>query len=84
MLRALTDSPRKVFSLEGRSLNEASPADITILDTECDYILKGDEFLSKGHSTPFEGMRLSGKVVCTIKSGSIVWADDSILSQRYE
>ena len=84
VLRALTDSPRKVFSLEGRSLNEASPADITILDTECDYILKGDEFLSKGHSTPFEGMRLSGKVVCTIKSGSIVWADDSILSQRYE
>ena len=78
VLRALTDSPREIFSLSKRSLKEGSIADITLLDTGSEYTLNSEDFLSKGHSTPFDGLTLSGKVVCTIKSGSIVWADNTI------
>lgn len=74
LLTALTDGPRKAFALTG-GLEVGSPADIAILAPDEKYRIDSSEFLSKGHSTPFDGMEVYGRVKMTFKDGNIVWED---------
>lgn len=70
----LTDSPRRVMRIEG-GLCEGASADITLIDLEEEFTIRGEDFLSKGHSTPFEGMRVRGRVKRTLYAGETVWED---------
>lgn len=72
ILEALTDSPRKIFGLEG-GLIPGCKADICLIDTAAEYDIDSSTFLSKGHATPFDGMHAYGQVVMTLKDGKIVW-----------
>ena len=74
VLEALTDSPRRIFRLP-EVMREGSRADITIIDTSKEFTIDSSHFLSKGHSTPFDGLRVRGRVMMTIRDGRIVWED---------
>lgn len=76
LLEVLTESPRRIFRLQG-GLAEGQEADIVIIDVEKNYTIDSSEFLSKGRSTPFDGMKVSGLVRYTMKSGRIVYNSDS-------
>ncbi len=69
----LCTSPRRIFGLGGGVLEEGAPADITLIDLKDSYTIDSRQFLSKGHSTPFEGMEVRGKVKMTLKDGKIVY-----------
>ena len=75
VLEALTVSPRRIFRLP-ELMQEGSRADITIIDTSKEFTIDSSRFLSKGHSTPFDGMRVRGRVLMTLKDGRIVWEDN--------
>ena len=47
--------------------------DYTIWDLGREFTVDPGEFLSMGRSTPFEGMRLSGVCLMTVKDGRIVY-----------
>ena len=51
-------------------------ADFTAIDLDESFIVDPASFLSKGRSTPFEGMELRGKVKFTICNGQTVYRDD--------
>lgn len=72
ILEALTSSPRKAFGLPP-VLEEGAAADIAIIDTRTEFTIDSSRFLSQGHSTPFEGKRVQGKVLMTLKDGVAVW-----------
>lgn len=74
ILDALTDTPRRIFGLEG-GLRPGCRADITLLDLDGEFTIDSSSFLSKGRSTPFDGMRASGRAVKTFKDGRPVWED---------
>ena len=74
LLTALTDGPRKTFSLNG-GLKEGETADLAIVDLGERFRIDSSEFLSMGHSTPFEGMEVYGRVKMTFKDGNVVWKD---------
>lgn len=76
ILEALTSSPRKAFGLPP-VLEEGAAADIAIIDTRTEFTIDSSRFLSLGHSTPFEGKRVQGKVLMTIKDGVAVWKDNN-------
>lgn len=76
ILEALTSSPRKAFGLPP-VLEEGAAADITIIDTRTEFTIDSSRFLSQGHSTPFEGKRVHGKVLMTLKDGVAVWKDNN-------
>lgn len=76
ILEALTSSPRKAFGLPP-VLEEGAAADIAIIDTRTEFTIDSSRFLSLGHSTPFEGKRVQGKVLMTIKDGIAVWKDNN-------
>ena len=48
-------------------------ADIVIIDPEAEWVVKSDEFISKGHNTPLDGCNLKGKIVATIAEGNFVF-----------
>ena len=70
-----SDSPRALFGLEG-GLRVGESADITCFDLCTEYTVDPAEFLSMGKSSPFEGMRVSGKCVLTLYGGAPVWKDE--------
>lgn len=76
ILEALTSSPRKAFGLPP-VLEEGAAADIAIIDTRTEFTIDSSRFLSLGHSTPFEGKRVQGKVLMTFKDGVAVWKDNN-------
>ncbi|MDH7600966.1 MAG: dihydroorotase [Armatimonadota bacterium] len=67
----MTAAPAKLLGLSG-GLAVGSAADITVLDPNCEVVINSSTFQSKGRNTPFDGWKLSGKVVATIVNGEIV------------
>ena len=52
-------------------------ADLALVDPEARWVVGGEEFLSKGRNTPFEGLELVGRTVMTIVRGNVVYELDS-------
>lgn len=73
LLNALCASPRRIFRLGGGSLEEGARADICIIDLNEEYTIDSSRFLSQGHSTPFDGRKVRGRVKLTLKDGRIVY-----------
>ena len=67
LIELMSVNPRKRFGLEMRA------DDYCVYNLEEHYKINPDEFLSKGRSTPFEGMSVSGKCELTVCGGKAVW-----------
>ena len=74
ILDALCATPRRIFRLGG-ALREGEKADLTAIDLNKSYTIDSRVFLSKGHSTPFDGMAVQAAVCKTWKAGRLVWND---------
>ena len=73
MVDRMSCTPARVFNLPGGSLRRGSAADVTIFDPAASWTVDPATFLSKGRNTPYAGMALRGKAVCTIVAGQIVY-----------
>ena len=73
ILNALCESPRRIFSFGGGRIEVGAPADLCILDLNEEYTIDSSRFRSRGHSTPFDGWKVRGKVLLTLKGGKIVY-----------
>lgn len=72
LVELMSINPRKIFGLE-YGISVGKKADFTIVDRNKEWIVNPDEFVSKGKSTPFEGMKLTGDILFTICDGKIVY-----------
>ena len=66
LIELMAINPRRRFGLQ-------STDDICIYDLQSEYKIDPCEFKSKGKSTPFDGMTVSGKNLLTICGGKAVW-----------
>jgi len=65
-------APAKLLRLDAGYIAEGGPADITIIDPEAEMTVDAKGFLSKGKNSPFDGMRLWGRVLYTMVGGRVV------------
>jgi len=65
-----TEAPRRVFGLPPVSLEAGSPADLVLFDPEAEWVVRPEEFHSKGRNTPFAGWTLRGRVLATTLAGT--------------
>ena len=72
LVELMSGSPRKIFRLGG-GLGPGQPADIAVIDIEKEYNIDSRTFLSKGRSTPFDGWKVRGEVLMTLKDGKAVY-----------
>jgi dihydroorotase len=82
LISKLTCGPAKVIGRNDElgTLKTGPPANITILDPDREWMVDSRDFASKGRNTPYDGYKLSGKVMATIVNGKIAYIDDSLLS----
>jgi dihydroorotase len=71
----MSTSPARAFNLPGGTLDEGSPADVTVLDLERSWTVDPKKFVSRSRNTPFGGWELKGKPVLTIVGGRVVWQE---------
>ena len=72
LMRLMHDRPAKRFQI-GTHLEAGQPADLAVFDLNREWVVDPAAFASKGRSTPFEGMRVSGYCTMTMKRGRVVW-----------
>lgn len=68
LMTLMADNPRRIFSL-GCGIAAGAPADLLLFDSEAEYAIDPAEFLSRGHSTPFEGWTVKGRTLLTLVGG---------------
>ncbi len=67
----MSAAPARILHLEGGKIAEGEVADLMLADLNAEYVIDGKKFVSKGKNTPFGGMKVSGKVVCTIVDSDV-------------
>lgn len=72
LVEIMSLTPRRLLGL-GEGIKRGAVIDATLVDFGAEYTVDPAEFLSKGKSTPFEGMRLRGQVLLTIAGGKIAY-----------
>ena len=67
LLELLVVNPRKRFDIP------YNPDDYSVWDLDQEFTVDPKQFLSKGRATPFEGWKLNGVCLMTVKDGKIVY-----------
>ena len=73
LVRRMSDTPARILGIDGGSLAEGACADLILVDPEREWVIRKEDFVSKGKNTPFDGRTVKGKVVMTIVDGEIVY-----------
>ncbi|MCG3398830.1 dihydroorotase [Staphylococcus massiliensis] len=71
----LTIKPAQTFKLPYGVLAEGKIADLTMIDLDQEYEIKGEDFKSKATNTPFLGEHVFGNPVLTIVDGEIKYQE---------
>ena len=74
LIELMSVNPAKRFSLES-GIAQGKPANLTVIDLNEEYEIKSESFLSKGRATPFDGMKVFGRVKMTFAKGNLVYKD---------
>jgi len=77
LVELFSTNPARIANLPGGTLRPGTVADITILDPTRPFIVRAEQFRSKGRNTPFEGWHLTGAVRATVVAGRVVYHADS-------
>lgn len=82
LLEKMTAAPAKIFRLPWSGgtlsgmLKVGDAADIVMIDPSAEWFVDVNEFLSKGKNNPFDGKKLTGKVVATLAGGKYAWKEE--------
>lgn len=72
LIERMAIDPKKFIGLD-YEIKEGKRADLVVLNLSEEWKIKGEEFVSAGKFTPFEGKSVFGAVEITINNGRIVW-----------
>ncbi|MCP4490800.1 MAG: dihydroorotase [Gammaproteobacteria bacterium] len=70
-------NPAQIMGLPAGKLEVGELADVVIVDPGAHYVCRGNEFVSQGKNTAFEGWDFRGRVQTTILSGEVVYSDNN-------
>jgi dihydroorotase len=70
----LTWGPSQVLGLAKGTLQVGADADVTLIDTQTEYVVDRREFRSKSRNSPFHGWTLKGRAVMTLCAGKVVYS----------
>jgi dihydroorotase len=83
-IEKMTANPSKILKLRRGSLSIGMPADITIIDSNREWVVDVKEFESKGRNCPFDGWQLKGKAVMVIVEGKVVMNEGKVFDPPAE
>ncbi len=72
LVALFTTGPANILRLDRGTLAEGAPGDVTIFDTEREWVYDVNRSHSKSKNSPFHGKRFRGGPVATIVAGQVV------------
>jgi dihydroorotase len=80
--RVLSERPAQIGRLadHGRPVAVGEPANLTLVDPEGVWTVRGTTLASRASNTPFEGMRLPATVSATVLRGRVTARDGKVLA----
>ncbi len=81
IISALTTRPAQAWNLESElgkgagTLSLGAAADITLLNLDHKWTVDSQNFQSRGHNTPLDGVDLTGRVIATVIDGEVVYKE---------
>ena len=75
VIKLMSTNPAKILGIEAGELEVGRSADIVLFDPNEEWVVDTSKFKSKASNSPFNGMKLRGKVKYTICDGKIVFRD---------
>lgn len=76
MAEKLSYNPAKIAGLEKGELKEGGVADVVIFDPSVTERIDAGQFAGKAKNTPFNGRKVTGKVIATIVSGEVAYREE--------
>jgi dihydroorotase len=78
--RVLSERPAEIAGLpdQGRPIAVGEPANLTLVDPDAQWTVRGAKLASLASNTPYEGMRLPAQVVATVLRGRVTARDGDI------
>ncbi len=73
IIARITRNPARILDLPGGRIGVGAVADLIIVDPDSHWICRGENFVSKGKNTAFEGWDFRGSVTHTIVGGNVVY-----------
>ena len=73
MIKLFTTGPARVLRLDRGTLSRGAHGDVTILDTETEWVYEVARSESKSRNSPFDGHTFVGGPAATVVGGVIVW-----------
>lgn len=73
LITLMSTAPAQRFGLPGGRIEAGAAADLAVVDLEEQFRIDPSGWKSKGRSTPFEGMDVSGRIMLTMTEGKIVY-----------
>ncbi|MEM2963316.1 MAG: dihydroorotase family protein [Candidatus Anstonellales archaeon] len=81
--RLLCETPPRLFGLKERGkICAGNIADIVLVDLSAQHTITSESLFSKCGWSPYEKMRLSGKIVRVIRRGEIVFEDGQLFAKK--
>lgn len=72
-IKKLTYNPAAILGIEAGHLEEGADANLSLIDSEFEYVFKESDIISKSKNSPFVGKTLRGRNEMTMIGGEIVW-----------
>ncbi len=73
LIETMSKNPARIIGIDN-DLKSGVNADITIIDTDCNYIVDVDSFFSLSRNTPFNGFEMKGRAILTMVGGRVVFS----------
>ena len=73
-LAAVTCNPAQLLGLNSGQIAKGAPADLVLFDPMRPWICDSEQLKSRSKNTPFDGRRMTGKALYTIKDGEVVFS----------
>ncbi len=67
LIEKLTINPAKILKIQKTGIMEGQEADLILVDINKEWVVDSEKFATLGKNTPFNGCKLKGKVLITIK-----------------
>jgi dihydroorotase len=75
MIELMAVNPCRILGVEGGTLTQGTPADVTLIDPDRIFTYEEKNVVSKSKNSPFLDWSLQGKAVLTVLDGNITYSD---------
>jgi dihydroorotase len=79
----MSTNPARMLGMRKGRIEPGYDGDLTLVDLEKPWTVDAGAFASKGLNTPFDGRKLYGRVMATVKAGRMVYHDESFAQEEH-